>query len=181
MPAPATSVAPNSNDDSNLDPDAFNPLAEDLIQERDLLNADNESIGGNRSNLSSVAESFDGAFSSVSTASKKRKISDTNDLFREFLSNRPKPSDFIPQKPDDDIQTFCDSIAKTLRKLSPLAIARAKLKIANIVGEEEIAWAQQPTTEYVLVEQNPTVQLLTSATVITQNSPNETNDEMDQN
>jgi len=63
----------------------------------------------------------------------------------EFLANRPKPSDFVPEKPVDDIQQFCDSIAATLRKLSPLAVAQLKVKIAGIVGEEEIAWAQQQT------------------------------------
>lgn len=70
------------------------------------------------------------------------------------MESRPKPSVFLPQKPVDDIQQFFDSMASTVRKFTPLAIARIKLKIAQLVGEEEIAWAELQTTQnyqYVFV------------------------------
>lgn len=70
-------------------------------------------------------------------------MNETNDILREFLNSRPKPSDFIAQKPVDDVQEFFNSMASTVRKFTPLAIARIKLKIAQIVGEEEIAWAEE--------------------------------------
>lgn len=75
--------------------------------------------------------------------SKRRRENETSEILHEFLANRPKPSDFIPQQSADDIQQFFKSMEATVRKLSPLAIARIKLKIANIVGEEEIAWAEK--------------------------------------
>lgn len=83
---------------------------------------------------------------SQAPSAKKRKTSqmssDVTDILREFMTQRPKPSDFMPQKPDDDIQEFFNSMASTVRKLSPLAVARIKMKIAQIVGQEEIAWAE---------------------------------------
>lgn len=69
-------------------------------------------------------------------------MSETNLILHEFLTQRPNPFDFLPQKPADDVQSFFDSMASTVRKLTQLAIARIKLKISQIVGEEEIAWAE---------------------------------------
>lgn len=75
-----------------------------------------------------VINSLDGAYSSVSQSSvaKKRKasqITDTNVILREFLAQRPKPSNFLPQKPADDVQQFFDSMESTVRKFTPLSIA----------------------------------------------------------
>lgn len=94
-----------------------------------------------------------------SVSSKKRKgtssglntpTSETNEILREFLANRPKASDFIPQKPADDVQQFFDSMASTVRKFTPVTIAKIKLKIAQIVGEEEIAWAEEQARMQVI-------------------------------
>lgn len=78
---------------------------------------------------------------------KKRNSSEnSNDILREFLHRkRPDPIDFLPPKPQekDAIQQFFDSIATTVRNFPPLSIAKIKLKIANIVGEEEIACAER--------------------------------------
>lgn len=68
---------------------------------------------------------------------------ETNDILRAFLNDRPKLSDFLPKKPDDDVQQFFDSMAAIVRKFSPLSIAKIKLKIGQIVGEAEIAWAER--------------------------------------
>lgn len=72
---------------------------------------------------------------SVSDISKMKVI------LREFLAQRPKPFDFVPQQPADDVQLFFDSMAMTVRKFTPLSIAKIKLQIAQIVGAAEIAWA----------------------------------------
>lgn len=82
--------------------------------------------------------------------SKKRRISiETNDLLKEFLtSKRPTPIEFLQQeKPTDSIQLFFDSMASTVRTFSPLSIARIKLRIAQIVGQEEIACAEKQARE----------------------------------
>lgn len=89
---------------------------------------------------------FGSASSSSIPKEKKRRAlnmsgSDTNEVLKEFMTQRPKPS----EKPSDDIQQFFDSMASTVRKFSPLTIAQIKLKIAQIVGEEEIAWAEKTT------------------------------------
>lgn len=98
----------------------------------------------------SSVDGLDGAFSSTSQ-SKKRKssqLSETNVLLHELLTQWPKPSDFQPQKPADDVQLFFNSMASTVRKLSPVAIARVKLKISQIIGEEEIAWAEKIANQH---------------------------------
>ena len=108
----------------------------------------------NVSNTSCVSGSRASTPVSGISMTKKRKApqNDVNDLFRELLAQRPKATDFMPQKPVDNVQQFFDSMASTVRKFSPLAIARIKLKIAQIVGEEEIAWAQQPPVEFIYVQ-----------------------------
>lgn len=115
------------------------------LEEQSLLTnspAEDDRISGG-----SEMESFDGEFTSVSKTSvtKKRESSqmtEANVILHEFLANRPKPSDFLSQKPTDDIQQFCDAMASTVRKFSPLQIAKVKLKISQVVGLEEIAWAE---------------------------------------
>lgn len=59
-----------------------------------------------------------------------------------LLNQCPNPSDSTAQKPADDVQKFFDSMASTVRKLSPLSIAKIKLQVSQIVGAEEIAWAE---------------------------------------
>lgn len=99
------------------------------------------------------------------SSSKKRKgtssgmstpTSETATFLREFMSRRPMLSDFLPQsKPADDTQQFFDSMAATVRKFSPLAIARIKLKVGQIVSEEEISWAEeQARTQIIYVDHN---------------------------
>lgn len=94
--------------------------------------------------LGSNVDSLDGAFSSVSQPKKRKtsQMSETNDMLREFLAQQPNPFGFLAQKSADDVQQFFDSMASTVCKFTPLTIARLKLKIAQIVGEEEIAWAE---------------------------------------
>lgn len=154
------SSLPSSSTSSTPDPistpiDAsFNPIDEDerADAEFDNMLCDTQS---NASDLSSVLST-----GKQTPTSKKRKANETSEILRELLANRPNPSDFIPQKPVDDIQHFLDSIAVTMRKLSPLAIARLKMKIANIVGEEEIAWIEQNPVENIYLDSNAPNQML---------------------
>lgn len=111
-----------------------------------MSNVDRQSIAGSYDETASHSnEPFSPFFGSRTPVAKKRKISqmiDTNEIIREFLSSQPKPSDSMPQKPNDEVQQFFESMATTVRKFSPLAIARIKMKIAHLVGEEEILWAE---------------------------------------
>lgn len=107
---------------------------------------------------SGANESLEGAFSSVSQHSTKIKASqipETTAIMREFLATRPKPSDFLPKQPDDEIQIFFNSMAATTRKFSPLSVARLKLKISQLVGEEEIAWAEDVARTQVIYVEAP--------------------------
>lgn len=106
-----------------------------------------------QSNTESYADSFASDIGSISgtPAPKKRNISqvfETNEILREFLAHWPKQSDFVPLKPADDVQQFFDSMISTVRKLTPVAIARIKMKVAEIVGEEELAWAENTSLFY---------------------------------
>lgn len=134
MTAPKTSSETDDiNSTDNMDLDEIPPGEQQNIEEADA-------------EFLQSLETISGTLSSVSQASKKRKAgaqTETNEILREFLANRPKPSDFLPQKPADDVQQFFDSVASTVRKFSPLSIAKIKLKFGNIVGEEEIAWAEE--------------------------------------
>lgn len=94
------------------------------------------------------------SFGSKASTSKKRKADETSEILRELLATRPSPSEFGAKQPNDDIQHFLNSMAVTMRRLSPLAIARIKLKIGTIVGEEEIAWAEQNPVQYVYLDSN---------------------------
>lgn len=148
QPSTSTQAGSQSQTEETF-PEEF---TDDTQQQRSVSNADTQS------SVESYAECyFDRSFSpgsvSQTSAAEKRKAShtlrDTNKMLRLLLSQPPKPSDFvpqnpfdfIPQNPSDDIQPFFDSMVSTVRKFSPLSIARIKLKIAQIVGEEEIAWA----------------------------------------
>lgn len=110
-------------------------------------NVDTQSFAGSYGESDSMAGPFSPSpFSpgSVSQASKKRKAShmnETNEILREYLASRPKPSDFI-QKPADELEQFFHSMSLTVRKFSPLAIARIKMKVAQLIGEEELLWAE---------------------------------------
>lgn len=80
-------------------------------------------------------------------ATKKRKhgqtvSSESSDFLRDLFINRPKPGDFIQQRPRDDLQSFCDNMCDTMRKFEPLAVAKIKLEIAQIVSKHEIEWAE---------------------------------------
>lgn len=48
----------------------------------------------------------------------------------------PNPIGFIPSEPEDN------SIASTMTTFTPLTIARIKMQISRIVGQEEIACAE---------------------------------------
>lgn len=124
----------------------IDPLQQDLDREAEF----DRMLCGEDSH--SVTSDMSRSTGTKTPTSKKRKADETSEILREFLANRPNPSDFMPKKPIDDIQHFLDSIAVTMRRLSPLAIARLKLKIANIVGEEEIAWAQQNPVQYIFLD-----------------------------
>lgn len=150
----------------------FDPVNEDLQLEEDYRNnlGETVSVTSETSNMSSV-------LSTATKTAKKRKADETTEMLREFLANRPKPSDFIPQTPVDDIQHFLNSIAVTMRRLSPLSIARLKVKIANIVGEEEILWATQNPVEYIYLDQQSTT--IEPAQTQSQGNQSVIDDEMD--
>lgn len=122
-------------------------LDQDLDHQIEHTSTDNniESVSA----IGSCADSV-GDIASPSTSSRKRKHPqmETNEILRQFLENEPKPSDFLPPKPADDVQQFFDSMATTVRKFSPLDIAKVKLKVAQIVGEHEIVWAEQQATTF---------------------------------
>lgn len=155
---PSTTDATNTADATNAietqeptdSTDGQAELMNDLIndEEFDRIICDTRSIGSDMSSTLSTGRK--------TPTTKKRKPDETSEILRDFLANRPNPSDFIPKKTDDDIQHFLDSMAVTMRRLSPLAVARIKVKMANIVGEEEIAWAQQNPVEYIYLDPNPT-------------------------
>lgn len=69
------------------------------------------------------------------------------DILREFLNHKqPTPIEFLPSKrPEmrDNLQQFFEAIASTMRTFSPVSIAKIKLKISQIVGEEEIVCAEK--------------------------------------
>lgn len=106
--------------------------------------------------------------SSVSNASKKRKLNpqnETNEILRQFLKERPKPADFLPQEADNPILHYFKSMALDTMKFSPMAIARIKAKLSQAVSEEELIWAAEQaekekaaaaaavqTLEYVFVD-----------------------------
>lgn len=100
--------------------------------------------------------------SSVETPQQSRKRSkgtfqDQSDTLREFLNRKqPNPMDFLPPKPPapkDNLQQFFEAIASTMRTFPPLSIAKIKLQISQIVGQEEIDCAERnANVEIVYVE-----------------------------
>ncbi|XP_055321618.1 uncharacterized protein LOC129577869 [Sitodiplosis mosellana] len=105
-----------------------------------MSNADATSFAGSNSESYLSRDGSPAPFSETPVSKKRKALQmETNGILHEFSAQRPKPSDFMPQKPADDIQQFFDLMASTVRKFSPLSIARLKLKIAQIIGEEEIA------------------------------------------
>lgn len=153
---PVTSKRDEPLSTANKDVDMTENRIADARMNALLAEIPPEEIDSNsRSDLSGVesnVDSLDSEFSSVSQ-SKKRKgsqLSETNLILREFLSQRPKPSDLLPMKPVDHVQTFFDSMASTVRKFSPLEIAKIKLKISQIVFEQEIAWAESAARAEVI-------------------------------
>lgn len=88
--------------------------------------------------------------------------SDTNEVLRECLAQRPKTSDIKPASPSDDIQQFFDSQVSTVRKFSLVTIARIKLKIAQIVREGEIIQTEKSTAakniKYIYLDQRATAE-----------------------
>lgn len=83
---------------------------------------------------------------------------DTSEILREILNRKPPdPFDFLPPKPPeptDHIQTFFDAMASTVRTFPAVSIARVKLQISKIVGEEELACAVSAPNNF---QQNYTV------------------------
>lgn len=176
------SSLPSTSTGKTSSTETIDPIMEDENADADY---DNMMFGETQS-VTSDSHSV-GSFSTGNQTpnTKKLQANETSEILREFLASRPKVSDFIPQKPIDDIQYFLDSIAVTMRRLSPLSIARIKLKIANIVGEEEIAWAEQNPVEIIYIDPNTQNQLTqamnqSKPTVQPQNQlTNETNDDDD--
>lgn len=89
---------------------------------------------------------------------KRAPAQDATEMLCQYLANRkpPTPLDFLPSKPapKDSIDTFLESIGATLRTFPPVSIAEMKLKIAQLVGEEEIALARRnAATQFVYISQ----------------------------
>lgn len=93
------------------------------IEEIDMMDADNDT----RSVPGSYAESnlsVEGSGAGTPSVKRRRggsQVSETSAILREFLAERPKPSDFMQQKPIDDLQHFFDSMASTVRNFSLIA------------------------------------------------------------
>lgn len=79
---------------------------------------------------------------------------DHSEILQELLNRKPpNPIDFLPPKPPapkDGLHHFFESIESAMRTFSPLAIARIKLQISNIVGEEEIACTERSASVEVV-------------------------------
>lgn len=68
------------------------------------------------------------------------------ELMREFMASRkPNSLEFLPPKPKpkEPLEIFFESIYSTVRTFPPKSIAKLKMKISQLVGEEEIALAEQ--------------------------------------
>lgn len=120
-------------------------------QKETASEAQSATVSDRRSSSFSVCD--DGTTSTICStpqnARKKRNHTSaetTTDVLREFLQRkRPNPMKFIPPTPPQKcgVQQFFDSMATTVKTFPPLSIAKVKLQIANIVGEEEIACAER--------------------------------------
>ncbi|XP_031639821.1 transcription factor Adf-1-like [Contarinia nasturtii] len=130
------SSSPSTNTEDNVQ-----TVGEDVLTQQ----IDNFSTADTQSNASGYDDQPFSPGSSVSqtpSSNKRKRETETNDILREFMATRPKPADFFPPKSPDELDTFFESLAKTMRKFSPLVIAKLKLKMSQMVGEEEIAWAE---------------------------------------
>lgn len=70
--------------------------------------------------------------------------------------------DFLPLKPSapkDNLQQFFESIASTMRTFPPLSIAKIKLQISKMVGEEEVAIAERNAAVEIVYVENETEKL----------------------
>lgn len=77
---------------------------------------------------------------------KHTSAENTSDVLREYLQReRPTPIQYMaPQSSEKcGVQQFFDSMATTVKTFPPLSIAKIKLQIATIVGQEEIACAER--------------------------------------
>lgn len=125
-----------------------------------------EALGSNKRPVSSIDERSYASSVSMSeeTPRPKKRTDQKNEhteILREFLNRRqPNPMDCLPSKPSalkDSLQQFFESIASTMRTFSPLAIARIKLEISQIVGKEEIACAERiENVEIIYTSGTPT-------------------------
>ena len=81
------------------------------------------------------------------TRNKRRAPpADPTDLIYELISSRkPNPVDFLPSTsvPKDHLDHFFESLASTMRTFPALSVAKFKLKMSQLVGEEEVSLAQQ--------------------------------------
>lgn len=125
----------------------------------DDIEVDLNEFTRDRSN-SMTTTSTDGRSSSMTTGTdrcesetpqrmrRKRRApsADPTDLLYDLISNRkPNPVDFLPPNPTpkDHLDHFFESLASTMRTFPALSVATLKLKISQLVGEEEIALAKQ--------------------------------------
>lgn len=98
----------------------------------------------------------------------------TTDLIYELISSRkPNPVDFLPTTtvPKDHLDHFFESLASTMRTFPALSVAKLKLKMLQLVGEEEVSLAQQRQSTQFVYFQAPNESLgeYTGMTTTTQN------------
>lgn len=108
--------------------------------------------------------STDGRCSSVDSETPQRSrnkrraaSADPSELLYELISTRKSnPVDFLPSSvPKDHLDHFFDSLASTMRTFPALSVAKLKLKMNQLVGEEEVSLAQQTQTAQIVYIQQP--------------------------
>lgn len=140
----------------------------------------NENSDGRSSSMATVGT--DGRCSSVdlenpqcSRSRNKRRppSADPSELLYELISTRKRnPVDFLPPSvPKDHLDHFFESLASTMRTFPALSVATLKLKMSQLVGEEEVSLAQQPQTAQIVYIQQPN-EVFTN--LIAENDSNET-------
>lgn len=133
----------------------------------DDFDMDSVSAVGSLAGSKSWDGSTEGASPSSQPPNKKRKhgqtaSSESSDFLRELFANRQRATDFLSQRPRDDLQSFFDYMCDTVRKFSPLEIAKIKFEIAQIVGKQEILWAENAA--------NQTLQIIANRSIAEKNS-----------
>lgn len=100
--------------------------------------------------VDSEAGSFFGSIRSPDTVSsakqsKKRARSevDAEVVLDTFFAHRPAANEFLPSERIDELDQFFLSMAATVRKFPAVSIAKIKMGIAQMVGQEEIVWAEK--------------------------------------